>query len=103
MNSLDLLKRQYLQLLEPEYLTLPSSGSIRLPHVQAYLYETMFREGCLRYPPPDRYEIRVLKRIIEKIESSFIDTEEDVGIPISRILPFEQYNFAKPAMLSSSR
>ncbi|MCJ1379142.1 hypothetical protein MMC17_002242 [Xylographa soralifera] len=77
MDNLELLKRQFLQQLEPERLTLPSTEQIRLPNVQAYLYETMFREECLKYLPPDRYEIRVLKKLIQKMEGALIDPEED--------------------------
>ncbi|MCJ1388549.1 hypothetical protein MMC18_001396 [Xylographa bjoerkii] len=77
MDNLELLRRQYLQLIEPECLALPSLDSIRLPQVQAYLYETMFREGSLHYSPPDRYKIRVLKKLIEIMESAIIDPDED--------------------------
>ena len=89
MDNLELLKRQFRQLLEPERLSLPSLEQIRIPHVQAYLYETMFREEGLEYPPPDRYGIRVLKMLVERMERAIIDPEEDVGFPNFLGLRFE--------------
>ncbi|MCJ1317903.1 hypothetical protein MMC15_003230 [Xylographa vitiligo] len=93
MDNLELLKRQFRQLLEPERLSLPSLEQIRIPHVQAYLYETMFREEGLEYPPPDRYGIRVLKMLIERMERAIIDPEEDVGFPNFLGLRFEHCIF----------
>ena len=97
MDNLELLKRQFLQQLEPERLALPSLEQIRLSYVQTYLYETMFREGCLKYSPPDRYGIRVLKMLIEKMERAIIDPEEDVGFSISRSLTIEHCLFDQSA------
>lgn len=79
MDQLELLKRQYLQLLDPELLSLPPADVIRLPHVQAQIHETMFRDGCLPYPPPDRYRLRVLKVLVQRMEAAIADPEEDVG------------------------
>jgi len=81
MDQLQLLKRQYLQLLDPEQLSLPPADVIRLPYVQAQIYETMFRDGCLSFPPPDRYKLRVLKMLVQRMEAAIDDPEEDVGSP----------------------
>ena len=83
MDQSELLKRQYLQLLDPEKLSIPPPELIRLPHVQAQIYETMFRDGCLPFSPPDRYKLRVLKKLVQQMEDAIIDPEEDVGSPTS--------------------
>jgi len=83
MNRLELLKRQYLQLLDPEQLSIPPPEAMRLPHVQARIYETMFRDGCLVFSPPDRYKLRVLKMLVQRMEDAIADPEEDVGSPTS--------------------
>lgn len=82
MDTVQLLKRQYLQLLDPEQLSLPPPDVIRLPYVQAQIYKTMFREGCLPFSPPDRYKLRVLKMLVQRMEAAIADLEEDVGSPI---------------------
>ena len=80
-RDVELLKRQYLQLLEPDQLTLPPAVLLRRPEVQADMYETMFRKGCLPYPPPDRYRLRVLKTIVKRLEESVVEPDEDVRSP----------------------
>ncbi|MCJ1246949.1 hypothetical protein MMC30_004160 [Trapelia coarctata] len=50
---------------------------MRLPHVQAKVYETMFRDGCLPFSPPDPYKLRVLKRLVQQMEDAIADPEED--------------------------
>lgn len=80
-QQLELLRRQYLQLWEPDKLTIPSMDIIRLPGVQASIFESMFEENNLRFAPPDRYKVRVLKRLVGMIERAIVDPEEDVGFP----------------------
>ncbi|MCJ1339531.1 hypothetical protein MMC09_004821 [Bachmanniomyces sp. S44760] len=75
--QLELLKRQYLQLIEPDQLTLPGRNATRKLDVQQGMYSTMFTNGCLQYQPPVRYKVRVLKRIVETIEHAIVDPEED--------------------------
>jgi len=82
MESVELLRRQYLQLLDPEELAFPGPSLLRLPDVQARIYETMFEESKLQYAPPERYRFRVLKRLVKALEQSIEDPEEDVGAPI---------------------
>ena len=80
-QQLELLRRQYLQLWEPDKLNLPSMDIIRLPEIQASIFESIFREDNLKYTPPDRYKIRVLKKLVDMIERAIVDPEEDVGFP----------------------
>ena len=82
-QQLELLRRQYFQLWEPDKLAIPSMGIMRLPEVQASIFESMFREDNLRYTPPDRYKTRVLKKLVNLIERAVVDPEEDVGFPCS--------------------
>ena len=80
-QGLELLRRQYFQLWDLEQLTLPSMDIIRLPEVQAFIFESMFKGDNLKYTPPDRYKIRVLKRLVNLIDNAIVDPEEDVGFP----------------------
>lgn len=77
--QIDLLRRQYLQLVEPEQLTLPAIETLKSPDVQAKIFERLFNVGNLSFPPPDRYRFRVLKRIVRALEQSINDPDEDVG------------------------
>lgn len=78
ISSVQLMRRQYLQLLDPEQLTLPSKDLLRLPKTQAMIYDGMLDSSKLNYPPPDRYRYRVLKRLVKALEESILDPEEDV-------------------------
>lgn len=77
----ELLRRQYLQLVDPNELAIPSIESLRLPDLQARIYDSMFNEANLPFSPPDRYRFRVLKRLVTAIEQAIVDPEEDVGFP----------------------
>lgn len=80
-QQLELLRRQYFQLWEPDKLTVPSMDIIKLPGVQASIFESMFKEKNLKFAPPDRYKLRVLKKLVDMIERAIVDPEEDVGFP----------------------
>lgn len=80
-QQLELLRRQYLQLWEPIKLSIPSMDIVRLPGVQASIFESIFKEDNLKFAPPDRYKLRVLKILIDRIERAIVDPEEDVGFP----------------------
>ena len=75
----ELLRRQYLQLLDPEELTLPRKELLIVPDTQAQIYNEMFDESRLTYAPPERYKFRVLKRLVKALEDAVEDPEEDVG------------------------
>lgn len=57
-----LLRRQYLQLVEPSALSFPASLSS--PEVQSAVYSALFAPAAIANPPPERYTTRVLKRLI---------------------------------------
>ena len=46
--------------------------------VQAKLFETMFKEGCLPYALSDYYKLAILKKLVESMENAIEDPEEDV-------------------------
>ena len=80
-KQLELLKRQYLQLVDPDRLTIPPVDVIRCPRVQAQMYEQLFKEDAVTYPPPARYQTLVLKKLVGLLETAFVDPEEDVCFP----------------------
>lgn len=82
LRQIDVLKRQYLQLIEPDQLSLPVMKALRFPEVQAHIFHSMFDLNQLPFPPSDRYRFRVLKKIINALEQSIVEPEEDVGFPL---------------------
>ncbi len=78
---IELLRKQYLQLLEPDLLAIPGPDMLRRPEVQHLLYEEMFHSENLKFAPDSRYQLRVLKKVISRIESSIADPDQDVGFP----------------------
>ncbi|KAI9754759.1 MAG: hypothetical protein M4579_004544 [Chaenotheca gracillima] len=77
MAHIELFKRQYLQLQELDSLAFPPDGLLREASVQARLYVDMFMEDSNPYMPPERYQMRVLKKLISMIENSISDPDED--------------------------
>lgn len=82
-RHVELLRRQYLQLVDPEQLKMPAMGILRLPEAQAKIYDDIFNDKLRSFPSPKRYQFRVLKRIVDAVELSIVDPEEDVGSPLS--------------------
>ena len=74
-----LFRRQYLQLFEPDFLSWPPKQLLRDADVQAWLYHNLFEAERNFRLPPGRYQIRVLKPLLAKIEQSIEDPDEDVG------------------------
>ena len=79
--QVELLRRQYLQLIDPNELAIPSKDALKSPDLQARIYDTMFNGHSLRFSPPDRYKFRVLKKLVVAMEQAIVDPEEDVGFP----------------------
>lgn len=82
LPQVELLRRQYLQMLEPDKLTLPGMEKLKIPQTQAHIFAAMFNSDNLSSMPPVRYQFRVLKKIIAALEQSITDPEEDVGFPL---------------------
>ncbi|KAI1211487.1 putative methyltransferase-domain-containing protein [Annulohypoxylon truncatum] len=70
-QTIDRFCRQYLQLERD--LDYPSSILLREADVQDTLYNQIFADGALDYSPPPRYQLRVLKELMSKIEASIED------------------------------
>jgi len=77
-----LFRRQYLQLFEPDFLSWPPKPLLRDADAQAWLFKNLFDADRNDRLPSERYQLRVLKPLLAKIEQSIEDPEEDVGITI---------------------
>ncbi|KAF2862431.1 hypothetical protein K470DRAFT_256065 [Piedraia hortae CBS 480.64] len=69
-------RRQYLQLLEPEFLQWPPKQLLKDPSTQLWLSKIFGQSDNERLPPP-RYQLRVLKQLVARIEDCIEDPEED--------------------------
>jgi protein-lysine N-methyltransferase EEF2KMT len=90
-QQVQLLRRQYLQMVEPDKLTLPSMEVLRLPQTQAYIFDAFFNSDKVFFLPPDRYQFRVLKKLLYALEQSIFDPGEDVGVPVPYRFILAQY------------
>ena len=77
-ESLELLRRQYFQLLPLEELTQPAEDIFKSASFQTGLVQKLFGAHLSTYTPPDRYKYRVLKAFISRLESIMRDPDEDV-------------------------
>jgi hypothetical protein len=82
-QPLDLLRSQYFQLLDPRSLAWPDENTLKQSTSQRWLYENLFAQGGQFPLPPDRYQLRVLKILVNKLEVAATDPDEDVGLPSS--------------------
>jgi protein-lysine N-methyltransferase EEF2KMT len=76
--QLRLFRRQYLQLFEPDFLAWPHAQLLRRSDAQAWLYRHLFNESRNPRLPPERYQLRVLRPLIARIEKAVQDPDEDV-------------------------
>lgn len=77
-DQLLLLRRQYLQLFEPDFLAWPHAQLLRRGDAQAWLFKHMFDESRNARLPPERYQLRVLRPLLSRIEKAIQDPDEDV-------------------------
>ncbi|OAK97144.1 hypothetical protein IQ06DRAFT_296350 [Phaeosphaeriaceae sp. SRC1lsM3a] len=75
-RQLQVLQRQYFQLVEPQNLRWPED-ILKQSDVQAWMFREMFDAESIKSPPPDRYQLRVLKMLISKLERAIENPEED--------------------------
>ena len=71
---------QYLQL--EKTLDYPPPELLRQSQVQETLYENLFADGAVPFPPPQRHRLRTLKELVRRVENSIDDWDQHV-----RILP----------------
>ncbi|KAI8955931.1 putative methyltransferase-domain-containing protein [Xylaria longipes] len=76
-SQLLLFRRQYLQLFEPDFLAWPHAQLLRRSDAQAWLFKHLFDESRNPRLPPERYQLRVLRPLISRIEKSIQDPDED--------------------------
>ena len=69
---------QYLQL--EKTLNYPPPELLRESWVQETLYECLFADGAVPFPPPHRYRLRTLKELVRRVEDSIDDWDQHVGI-----------------------
>lgn len=98
LSSVELLRRQYLQLVDPEKLKIPAMETLRLPEAQAKIFDNLFNDKFRSFPSPNRYKFCILKRIVDAMHLSIVDPEEDVGSPLSS--PMAHFHI-KPIFSSS--
>ncbi len=83
-RQLDRFCRQYLQLLrEPDY---PQDEHLRAELFQQSLFARLFEENAVAHPPPLRYQLRVLKELITRIEQATTGSEDEVCFAPGAIL-----------------
>lgn len=80
LQQLQLFRRQYLQLQDIQSLTWPSSDYLRIANVQEWIYEQCFQTVDSSVLPPERYQLRILKPLLARIENAIVDPEEDVSV-----------------------
>ena len=70
--------RQYMQQISD--VTYPPGTLLVNQDVQDILHKYFFDAAQNKYLPPARYQARILKHLIQEIEKSCKDPEEDVGL-----------------------
>ncbi len=89
-KALDRFCRQYFQLhAELDY---PDPEHLRNVEFQEAIYSTIFKEDSVQRLPPVRYQLRVLKELVKRIEQSVLDWDEKVWY-FKRSTPHGQVHF----------
>jgi hypothetical protein len=100
-TSLDLFKRQFLQLVPIRDLQWPQPAVLKEITAQRWLYTHLFDSNNVKYSPPERYQLQVLEQLLKTIEEAISDPDEDVGKPSVEILPpFEIWHMLRSLILS---
>ncbi len=69
--------RQYLQL--EGQLDYPSPSELCKDETQQYLYDRLFADGALPFPPPRRHQLNTLPELVSRIDQSIHDWDEHVS------------------------
>ncbi|KAI2601817.1 putative methyltransferase-domain-containing protein [Hypoxylon sp. NC1633] len=72
-----LLRRQYMQVFEPDFLAWPPLKVLKNVDVQRWLYRHLFDTSRSCRLPPETYQMCVLKRLVAKIRKVIEDSEHD--------------------------
>ena|ERR1700761_6070493 len=95
-----LFRRQYLQLFEPDFLAWPPKQLLRDPNAQLWMYNNLFNNENNPHLPSERYQFRVLKSLVAKIEQSILDPDQDVGFTSASISTFPTQSHSILASIS---
>jgi hypothetical protein len=79
-TQLTRFRAQYLQLLDPRTLSWPPHATLKKADVQTWLFKNLFDKQNLQYLPNDRYQARVLKIVLIRLEESIEDPDQDVSV-----------------------
>ncbi|KAK6223945.1 hypothetical protein LQW54_000091 [Pestalotiopsis sp. IQ-011] len=63
-----LFRAQYLQCLDPDFLTWPPASLLKQPDAQIFLYKRLFDTSKVPYRPSVSYEAKVLEMLIARIQ-----------------------------------
>ena len=85
LAHLRIFQRQYFQLVEPSQLRWPQDAVLKSADVQSWMFAHLFDPAAVKSPPPERYQLRVLKLLMSKLERSIVDPEEDVRFPFPSV------------------
>ncbi|KAI0376563.1 putative methyltransferase-domain-containing protein [Hypomontagnella monticulosa] len=72
-----LLRRQYLQLFEPDFLAWPPAKFLNNADVQTWLYKHLFDPNGNPRLPPEKYQLEVLKHLIAKVKNTNMVPDEN--------------------------
>jgi len=76
-DAVELLRRQFIQLLPVEELQIPPGIVLKQPDAQRRIFSSMF-QGEARSQINANYTLFVLKKLMTVLELSMSDPEEDV-------------------------
>ena len=75
-GSLARFCHQYLQL--EKTLDWPPPDLLRESWAQEALYDSLFADGAVPFPPPHRHRLRTLKELVRRVEDSIEDWDQHV-------------------------
>jgi hypothetical protein len=95
-HQLNLFRRQYLQLQID--ITYPDAECLRKDTLQQALLQEVFSDNAIIYQPPQRYQLRILKELIRRIEASITNWEEEVCNFLISLYLFHTFVFHSAAV-----
>ncbi|KAL8750154.1 MAG: hypothetical protein Q9199_007250 [Rusavskia elegans] len=75
--QLEMFRRKYLQMLDPDEINYPMEWFIKLPTTQKWIFDHMFNPEKMKVLPYPPYAFRILKKLLSVLEAAMDDPEED--------------------------
>jgi hypothetical protein len=75
-------KRQVLQLVPLRDLRWPRNRDLTSLECQEWLYSSLFDNDSVKYLPPVRYQLQVLKELLSRIEET-VDSDQNVRMSLT--------------------